>query len=124
MAIESRFIQLDRMAFEQSLMAFAATRPCAGALRWHAIGSVAIWTDDMKSVTHRAFLAEEILVIEYGAAWQEKKSLRKIVPQRTYRQDVRTGQMARINAVSFNEAVADCRPWRAPRRRMRAPATR
>ena len=77
MAIESRFIQLDRMAFEQSLMAFAATRPCAGALRWHAIGSVAIWTDDMNSVTHRAFLAEEILVIEYGAARRKRKSLRK-----------------------------------------------
>lgn len=115
MSLEAGFIQLDRMAVEQGLMAFAAARPSAGALSGHAIGGVAMRTDDMKSVTHGAFLTESIMVIAYGAARPEKKSLRKFVLQPEYGPDAQTDRGRRFSVARLNEAFADCCPWHAPR---------
>ena len=80
MTLEAGFIQLDRMAVEKGMVAFAAAWSCAGALGGYAIRGMAVRADDMQSVTHHAFLIESIMIIGYGAARQKKKGLRNIVP--------------------------------------------
>jgi hypothetical protein len=66
MAFEAGLVQFDRVAVEQGLMTFAAAWSGAGALSGHAIRCVAVGADDMKRVTHGAFLAEQFVVIAYG----------------------------------------------------------
>ena len=73
MPLEPRFIQFDRVAVEQGLMAVATARPRPGALCRHAIGGIAVRTDDMKRITHGAFLTKSFVSIEHGAAWPKTK---------------------------------------------------
>ena len=68
MALEAGFVKFDRMAVKKGLMTFPATWSGAGACSGHAIRCVAVWADDMKRVTHGAFLTEQHVVLAYGGA--------------------------------------------------------
>jgi len=103
MTLEAGFIQLDRMAVEKGMVAFAAAWSCAGALGGHAIRGMAVWADDMQSVTHHAFLIESIMVIGYGAARQKKKGPRNIVPQPKCDPAIRTVRAMRFSVADLSE---------------------
>jgi hypothetical protein len=73
MTVEAGFIQLDRMAVEKGLVAFAAAWSRGGALGGYSIGSAAVWADNMKSIDHGTFLTGEMMMIRYGGRTGETK---------------------------------------------------
>jgi hypothetical protein len=105
MTLEAGFIQLDRMAVEKDMVAFAAAWSCAGALGGHTIRGLAVRADDMQSVIHRAFLIESIMIIGYGAARQKKKGQRNIVPQPKCDPAIRTVRAMRFSVADPMEAL-------------------
>lgn len=108
MALEAGFVQLDRMAVEQGLVATAAAWSGAGARSGDAIRRAAVWADDMNGVTHGAFLTGQFVVIAYGAGGPGAKEL-KLYSAAVHENAVRVLR-AVLSVSRLNDELANARP--------------
>src|SRR5579859_5564626 len=81
MPVEARFIQFDRMAVEQGLVAVAAAWPGCRARCGHAIGGIAMRADNMDGGAHDAFSGKLFLMAKYGFPGPKLKGMRGNLPR-------------------------------------------